>query len=171
MTVSVLPGLGTEYTVEGAREARELWVKIGPERESTAGLMRPPVAQVGEIGANDGEMIAGDGTVAGSQGTLNGLLVIELEGSEFAGDASKMNATLSGEAGNQTPTEIRFNQEVGPLMLGALTEVERFHSLRYDGIPRGAPGHDRFRGKDFDERRSVGCGRLCAPPRVDYQWS
>jgi hypothetical protein len=68
-----------------------------------------------------------------------------------------MNATLSGEVGNSAPTRIRFNQAVGPLMMGALTEVERFHSIRHDGIPRG---HEITIG--FEERTSMKDGPSAA---------
>lgn len=73
----------------------------------------------------------------GNQSTINGLLVMEIEGSEFAGGASKMNATLSGEGRFSEKTYAHFTEDVGPLMKGALEEVERFLHVRHEDMPLG----------------------------------
>lgn len=116
----------------------------------------PSQPDVTSSGGNNAEMIAGDGEFESTQSRLNGLLVMELEGSEFAGGASKMIATATGGEGSN-PTKIQFNQTVGPMMSGALSDVERFLSLQHDGIPRG---HEVRIG--FEERTSMKDGPSAA---------
>jgi len=68
-----------------------------------------------------------------NQTQIKGLLVVELDGGEFAGAASQMNATKVTKKG---AFEIGFNQEVGEMMQQATTEVDKFIRVRYvDKMP------------------------------------
>ncbi len=78
-----------------------------------------------------------DGKFAKRQSLIKGLLVIDLGSSDYAGQASQMNATLVDGYSKTSPTEIKFNQEVGESMESALAEVQKFLSVRHNGLPPG----------------------------------
>lgn len=68
------------------------------------------------------------------QSQIKGLLVIALPDGSQAGAATQMNATAVEGIGFQ----LRFNQQVGPLMKGATAEVEKFMKVRHAGaLPSG----------------------------------
>ncbi len=89
-------------------------------------------------------MTAGNGEFKRRQSLIKGLLVAPLEGSEYAGQASQMSATVINASSAEDPTKITFNQDVGESMLGALEKVQKYHSIRNDGIPRGGEIHISF---------------------------
>lgn len=62
------------------------------------------------------------------QSQIKGLLVFELGNGSFASRASQMNATLIPA---QKSFTIGFNQEVGPQMEAATSEVEKFMRIRH----------------------------------------
>ncbi|NNE93973.1 MAG: hypothetical protein HKN23_20170 [Verrucomicrobiales bacterium] len=72
-----------------------------------------------------------------TQSLVKGLLVQQLEGSQFAGSASQMNATAIKSSKNSGDWRIRFNQPVGPMMSGALKRVQKFLDDKHDGVPQG----------------------------------
>lgn len=132
----VSTGMLPETTSITSRSSEEtLWGSIDG-RAATATAAVNPENSPDYVARNNGEMLAGAGEFNGVQSSLNGLLVMHLEGSEYAGGASKMLGTVA-QSGRSGSTVIRFNQPVGPLMTGALSEVERFLALRYDGVPKG----------------------------------
>ena len=71
------------------------------------------------------------------QSQVRGLLVIDLDGKNDAGKASEMNATASASAkpGNDWSERVKFNQDVGEMMTGALSEVGKFLEVRHNGWP------------------------------------
>lgn len=71
------------------------------------------------------------------QSQVKGLLVITLPDGSHAGAATQMNATAIKHS-NPERFELRFNQQVGPLMAGASAEVEKFMKVRHAGsLPLG----------------------------------
>lgn len=75
-----------------------------------------------------------------SQSHANALVVRQLEGGNFAGAASTVNATALSEKGLDGLL-FTFNQDVGRMMGGSLEEVIKFLRIRYDSkqdkIPNG----------------------------------
>jgi len=70
------------------------------------------------------------------QSLIKGLLVVQLQGSQFAGTASQMNATaVPTDPG--APTTVRFNQPVGESMNAGLKKVLDFLGDRHEGVPPG----------------------------------
>lgn len=81
----------------------------------------------------------GSGGVGGfkkRQSLIKGLLVVQLEGSQHAGGASQMNATILAGAPGQ-PTRVGFNQPVGDSMDSGLEKVLKFVASRHQRIPDG----------------------------------
>lgn len=72
------------------------------------------------------------------QSRLNGLVVRHLSGGALAGSASTVNATALREPG-QKDLLFTFNQDVGPMMNGCLTEVIKFLRVRYAEEPGKIP--------------------------------
>ncbi len=77
---------------------------------------------------------------ARNQSHANALVVRQLEGGNFAGSASSVNATALREKGVDGLI-FTFNQDVGAMMNGSLEEVIKFLRVRYDSkadkIPSG----------------------------------
>lgn len=65
------------------------------------------------------------------QAEVKGLLVSELGNGELVGTAAQMNATVITGA-EESPFEVRFNQDVGELMDGATEEVFKYISVNND---------------------------------------
>src|SRR5262245_22131558 len=65
--------------------------------------------------------------VKARQSTVYGLLVMELGEGKLAGQASQMNCTAV--QGGVDPAVLKFNQDVGKEMEGALNEVKKFMSV------------------------------------------
>lgn len=64
------------------------------------------------------------------QASLHGLLVEDMNTGRFAGKLSQMNATLD-RAGKLSELDLKFNQDVGPMMGAALKEVRKFIAVRH----------------------------------------
>ncbi len=71
------------------------------------------------------------------QSKVKGLLVRPLATGENAGMASQMNATATPAEDAGRLLRVRFNQDVGGMMEGALKEVLKFLQVRHDDWPRG----------------------------------
>ncbi len=72
-----------------------------------------------------------------AQSSVHGLLVTQLSNAGFAGEASRMNATLLDGGVGPGRIVLQFNQDVGELAIASLREVEKFHQLRHQGIASG----------------------------------
>lgn len=94
----------------------------------------------GTVAATTNSMVSVDEAAAvplkKTMSSLNGLMVVELGSSRYAGKASKLSISAL-KLESDKPATISFNQEVGKMMNDALKEVTRFHSLRHSGWPRG----------------------------------
>jgi len=77
-------------------------------------------------------------TFARNQSHANGLVVRQLEGGNFAGSASTVNATALAEK-DLDGLLFTFNQDVGLMMGGSLEEVIKFLRVRYDPTPDKIP--------------------------------
>jgi len=124
-----------------SRDAEEAMTSLGePSWRSiaTTGSSRRVASTSGEsrrgVAATS---VDSDSSFARKQSGIKGLLVAQLEGANFAGRASQMSATIVEEYGPDDPTRLFFNQEVGESMTSALREVQKFVSMRHDGIPPG----------------------------------
>ena len=80
---------------------------------------------------------------ARNQTHANALVVRQLEGGNFAGAASTVNATALREKGVEGLV-FTFNQEVGSMMNGCLEEVIKFLRVRYDSKPEKIPNGYRI---------------------------
>ncbi len=105
-------------------------------------LVRPPVTS-----NYDGKEIA----LLGDQCLINVLLVVDLEGAEFAGQSNRLIANAIKSSSSE-PMQISYAQDTGDLMQTALDEVVRALIKRYDGWPRGVDVtmtfQDKFSAKD-----------------------
>ena len=82
----------------------------------------------------------GGGNIKGlakNQSLIKGLLVQELTGSQFAGQASQMNATVLGQNGSGGRMKVRFNQQVGSMMTDAVDKMMAFLNKRHGSLPSG----------------------------------
>lgn len=94
-------------------------------------------------------------TFARNQSHANSLVVRQLEGGNFAGAASTVNATALSEK-SVDGLLFTFNQEVGGMMAGCLDEVVKFLRVRYEPTPDKIPNgyrielgfQDKYGGKD-----------------------
>lgn len=77
------------------------------------------------------------GGVGRTQALIKGLLVQQLPGSQFAGSASQMNATVLRRSDPNSPCEIEFNQRVGEMMTGALGRAVSLVEERHGKLPKG----------------------------------
>jgi hypothetical protein len=77
-------------------------------------------------------------TFARNQSHANGLVVRQLEGGNFAGSASTVNATALAEKSVEGLL-FTFNQDVGKMMGGSLEEVIKFLRVRYEPTPEKIP--------------------------------
>ena len=82
-------------------------------------------------------------TFARNQSHANALVVRQLDGGNFAGSASTVNATALAEKGLDGLL-FTFNQEVGRMMAGSLEEVVKFLRVRYDSTPTKIPSGYRI---------------------------
>lgn len=80
---------------------------------------------------------------ARNQTHANALVVRQLEGGNFAGAASTVNATALREKGVEGLV-FTFNQDVGSMMNGCLEEVIKFLRVRYDAQPEKIPNGYRI---------------------------
>jgi hypothetical protein len=96
------------------------------------------------------------------QSLIKGLLVIQLEGSQFAGGASQMNATLLPGLTGQS-TRVTFNQPVGESMESGLVKVLEFVSTLHrdfgDGQRVEISFESQYSSKDGDSA-STACALL-----------
>jgi hypothetical protein len=89
-------------------------------------------------------MPGGEGKAfARNQSHANALVVRQLDGGNFAGAASTVNATALAEKSVEGLL-FTFNQEVGSMMGGSLEEVIKFLRLRYEPTPAKIPSGYRI---------------------------
>ena len=72
-----------------------------------------------------------------SQALVKGLLVQELRGSQFLGEASQMNATVIRHGNSSEEMTVTFNQKVGSMMSDAVDDMLAFHRKRQEKLPSG----------------------------------
>lgn len=96
------------------------------------------------------------------QSLITGLLVLLLEGSNYAGGASQMNATVVQGIEGQ-PTRVMFNQAVGEMMSTGLDKVVSYIDSHEAEIPTGhrveISFESQYSPKDGDSA-SVACALL-----------
>lgn len=86
------------------------------------------------LAASGGNTLEG---LSKNQALIKGLLVQELSGSQFAGEASQMNATVLGRGGAADTLTVSFNQKVGSMMTDAIDKMIGFLEKRYGDLPGG----------------------------------
>lgn len=110
-----------------------------PSKDAAAPAEKAPAAA-----AEDGP------TLKSRQSTVFGLLVMQIGEGKLAGQASQMNCTAV--KGGTDPAVLKFNQDVGPEMEGALNEVKKYMSVKHNGWPNGwvieMSFEDRYQPKD-----------------------
>lgn len=72
-----------------------------------------------------------------NQALIKGLLVQELRGSQFLGEASQMNATVILNGNAEEELKVNFNQRVGSSMTQAVVDMMDFHRKRQSSLPTG----------------------------------
>ncbi|MEM7699645.1 MAG: S16 family serine protease, partial [Verrucomicrobiota bacterium] len=77
-----------------------------------------------------GASLENRGSFVRGQALIKGLLVQEISGSQFAGEASQMMATIVGQS-DTSDFHLGFNQEVGSMMTDAAEEVAEFIRTRH----------------------------------------
>lgn len=118
-----------------------------------------PPADNSPITGTDG---APDVPLKKTKSVVNALLVVELPGQGVAGAAAKLSA-LALPIDPKASSEVKFNQEVGPMMSTALREVVKCLQVRHKGWPRGhrieLSFEDKFVPKDGPSA-AVACALL-----------
>lgn len=140
-------GVTVAKTQDAGSAAETFWASVGTM--NSASRSRGGTASPIEVPENEREYKS-------KQSSLHGLLVIELDGSEFAGGASKMNATVIPGV-TEGMDIVRFNQEVGEMMSGALNEARKFLTIRHGAIPSNESVEI-----SFEERNSLKDGPSAA---------
>jgi hypothetical protein len=74
-------------------------------------------------------------TVKRRSAAVGSLLVVQLGSSRFAGKTSKLSVSAL-PAPHSGPVMVGFNQEVGPSMTTALSEVQKYLTVRHNGTPQ-----------------------------------
>jgi hypothetical protein len=112
------------------------------KQPETAGPAKPAAAPAAAAEAS--------GALKSRQSTLYGLLVMDIGEGKMAGQAQQMNCTASQRG--SAPSELKFNQNVGGQMDGALKEVQKYMEVRHNGWPTGyvieMSFEDRYQPKD-----------------------
>ncbi|MEM9280664.1 MAG: S16 family serine protease [Verrucomicrobiota bacterium] len=111
------------------REVAAVWEVLGQSKQ--------PSPSTSTTSGTETPIPVSDSSLVGRQGSLHGLLVMELEGSEYAGEASKMDIMAISDPTVLPEAPISFNQSVGPHMEGALREVTKYLSQRHQKLPTG----------------------------------
>ena len=111
--------------------------------------------------------------VARNQSLVKGLLVQTLSGSQFAGSASQMNATVLGKGSSGSMT-VRFNQEVGEMMTDAVDHMMEYLKLRHKTLPEGVEVElgfeEQYIPKDGPSA-GVACTLMLEAILKDYEYS
>ncbi|MDF1755359.1 MAG: hypothetical protein P1U89_21405 [Verrucomicrobiales bacterium] len=97
------------------------------------------------------------------QASVNALLVVEVAEEKYAGSTSKLNLTAVPTKHTDSLSSLRFNQEVGPMMLKAMAEVVRYQRIRSGGWPYGHQIEIAFKDKYVDKdgpSAAVACALL-----------
>lgn len=97
------------------------------------------------------------------QSQVKGLLVRSLEIGEQTGSSSQMNATWVPGGEDAGGMRVKFNQDTGDMMTGALREVVKYLRIRHDGWPQGGTVEIGFQEKWIEKdgpSAAVACGLL-----------
>ncbi len=103
-------------------------------RESLKGIYKVDFSKLSLGTTSSGSNFAG---LSKNQALIKGLLVQELSGSQFAGQASQMNATVLGKIQNGGTMAVHFNQKVGSTMTEAIEKTKDFLKSRHGTLPEG----------------------------------
>ncbi|MCX6851765.1 MAG: hypothetical protein NTY98_22925 [Verrucomicrobia bacterium] len=103
---------------------------------------------------------------------VNGLLISQLSSGGEAGQVTRMNLTALPSLG-ESPSTLKFNQDVGDSMSKALNEVSKFSQLRHGGWPVGHSleigFEDKYIGKDGPSA-AVACALLLEAALTGKKW-
>jgi len=103
---------------------------------------------------------------------MNGLLISQLSSGGEAGQVTRMNLSALPSLG-QSPSMIKFNQDVGNSMSKALNEVTKFSQLRHGAWPVGYSleigFEDKYIGKDGPSA-AVACALLLEAIVTGKKW-
>ena len=103
---------------------------------------------------------------------VNGLLISQLSSGGEAGQVTRMSLTALPSLGD-SPSTLKFNQEVGESMSKALNEVSKFSQLRHGGWPVGHSleigFEDKYIGKDGPSA-AVACALLLEAAITGKKW-
>ncbi|MDF1813917.1 MAG: hypothetical protein P1V20_17070 [Verrucomicrobiales bacterium] len=139
------------HFVEAAYEREKLfindntrlaWNGLSKAKGTSSRLPGGMVAASGGVFEVDFSIMSGVATgsavggLAKSQSLIKGLLVQELSGSQFAGEASQMNATVLGKSSGSSMS-VKFNQKVGEMMTDAVGKMMSFLKSRHGTLPEG----------------------------------
>ncbi len=103
---------------------------------------------------------------------VNGLLISQLASGGEAGQVTRMSLTALPSLG-ESPSTLKFNQDVGDSMRKALNEVSKFSQLRHGGWPVGHAleigFEDKYIGKDGPSA-AVACALLLEAAITGSKW-
>lgn len=103
---------------------------------------------------------------------VNGLLISQLSSGGEAGQVTRMSLTALPSLG-ESPSTLKFNQDVGESMGKALNEVSKFSQLRHGGWPVGHSleigFEDKYIGKDGPSA-AVACALLLEAAITGRKW-
>ncbi|MBN8418177.1 MAG: hypothetical protein J0L73_04615 [Verrucomicrobia bacterium] len=103
---------------------------------------------------------------------VNGLLISQLSSGGEAGQVTRMSLTALPSLG-ESPSTLKFNQDVGESMGKALNEVSKFSQLRHGGWPVGHSleigFEDKYIGKDGPSA-AVACALLLEAAITGKKW-
>ncbi len=136
-----------------------------------------PAAPQGAAPAGNNTVITGTSAAAGMTfksriNQVNGLLISQLSSGGEAGQVTRMSLTALPSLG-ESPSTLKFNQDVGESMSKALNEVSKFSQLRHSGWPVGHSleigFEDKYIGKDGPSA-AVACALLLEAAITGKKW-
>ncbi|MCF7785177.1 MAG: hypothetical protein K9N47_03590 [Prosthecobacter sp.] len=136
-----------------------------------------PAAGAKPIATSANAVITGTAAAAGVAfqsriNQVNGLLISQLSSGGEAGQVTRMSLTALPSLG-ESPSTLKFNQDVGESMGKALNEVSKFSQLRHGGWPVGHSleigFEDKYIGKDGPSA-AVACALLLEAAITGKKW-
>jgi hypothetical protein len=172
LKVASLPDAGAT-----PQQLQQVWKLIDMSSAVANANNNAPAAPQGAVPAGNNAVITGTPSAAGVVfksriNQVNGLLISQLSSGGEAGQVTRMNLTALPSLG-ESPSTLKFNQDVGESMGKALNEVSKFSQLRHGGWPVGHSleigFEDKYIGKDGPSA-AVACALLLEAALTGRKW-
>lgn len=172
LKVAALPDAGAT-----PQPLQQAWKLIDMSSAVANANKNAPAAPQRAAPAGNDAVITGTAAAAGVSfqsriNQVNGLLISQLSSGGEAGQVTRMSLTALPSLG-ESPSTLKFNQDVGESMGKALNEVSKFSQLRHGGWPVGHSleigFEDKYIGKDGPSA-AVACALLLEAAITGKKW-